>query len=208
MSYREGVSRVVATRVIDAPVGVVWEVFTDVSRRVSALSGVAEVALLTPGPLRVHTRWRETRTDPSGATVTEELVVTSVDPGRSATIALAGTGENQLTYQELLSGAESSRTEKRRNRLAAEFHFRFAMSISALLLAAFAAPFGIALRIRNRAVVFLAGILVMMALYLPLVAVARAFAERGVAPAWVALQAPNVILAAIAAVFIRKVNHP
>ena len=111
----------------------------------------------------------------------------------------ARTGENQLTYEELLSGAESARSDKRRNRLSAEFHFRLAMAISALLLAAFAAPFGMAIRVRNRAVVFLAGVLVMLGLYLPLVAVARTIAERGAAPAWAVLQAPNLILGVVAA---------
>ena len=92
-------SRVVASRVIDAPVGVVWEAFADLSHRACPLSDVEGVELLTPGPLKARTRWRETRTAGSGAAVTEELVIISVDPGRSCTMALAGAVEaNQLTY--------------------------------------------------------------------------------------------------------------
>jgi lipopolysaccharide export LptBFGC system permease protein LptF len=117
-------------------------------------------------------------------------------------------GENQLTYEELLSGAVSSRTEKRSNRLFSEFHFRMAMAIAPFLFAAFAAPFGIALRIRNRAVVFLAGVLVMTGGYLPLVAVGKSLAERGTVPAWAGLQAPNVVLAVVALYFLRKVQRP
>jgi lipopolysaccharide export LptBFGC system permease protein LptF len=117
-------------------------------------------------------------------------------------------GDNQLTYEELLSGAASARTERRRHKLTAEFHFRFAMAIAPLILAAFAAPFGIAFRIRNRAVVFLAGVLVMIGGFLPLVVVARSLVERGAKPAWVYLQAPNLILAGVAWWFLRKVQRP
>jgi lipopolysaccharide export LptBFGC system permease protein LptF len=116
-------------------------------------------------------------------------------------------GENQLTYEELLSGAASARTEKRSHRLSAEFHFRFAMAISPLLLAAFAAPFGVALKIRNRAVVFLAAVLVMIGGYLPLVAVGKSLAERGAKPVWMYLQAPNVILGCVALWFLRRVQR-
>jgi lipopolysaccharide export LptBFGC system permease protein LptF len=117
-------------------------------------------------------------------------------------------GEHQLTYEELLSGAASARTANKRNHLAAEFHFRFAMAVAPLVLAAFASPFGIAMRLRNRAVVFLAGIAVMAGGYLPLVAVARSLVENGAKPAWAFLQAPNVILGAVAFFLFRKVQRP
>jgi lipopolysaccharide export LptBFGC system permease protein LptF len=111
------------------------------------------------------------------------------------------TKESDLSYEELLSEAASPQSVKRSNRLDAEFHFRIAMALSALLFALFAAPFGIAFRLRNRAVVFLAGILIMVVGYMPIVSVGKSLAERGVLPAWAGLQAGNVALLVLAACF-------
>ncbi|MGE5830246.1 MAG: SRPBCC family protein [Micromonosporaceae bacterium] len=87
-------SRVMVTRTVEAPVHVVWEIFTDLSGRGAWLSDVDSVELLTPGSFGPGTRWRETR----GA-VTEELVVAATEPGRSCTITLAGAeASHRLTY--------------------------------------------------------------------------------------------------------------
>jgi lipopolysaccharide export system permease protein len=160
-----------------------------------------------PGSSRVTLELDDIHHSEPGLTVLGVRIETPID--LSALLPpRVRSGENQLTYEELLSGAASARTEKRSNRLSAEFHFRFAMAIAPLLLAAFAAPFGIALRIRNRAVVFLAGVLVMVGGYLPLIVVARSLVERGAKPAWMYLQAPNVILACVALYFVRKIHRP
>jgi lipopolysaccharide export LptBFGC system permease protein LptF len=159
------------------------------------------------GSSRVTLELEDVHNEQDGALVLAGRIEAPIDLS-ALTPLRARTGENQLTYEELLSGAASARTEKRSNRLTAEFHFRFAMAIAPFLLAAFAAPFGISLRLRNRAVVFLAGILVMIGGYLPLVAVARTLVERGAKPGWVYLQAPNAILACVALWFVRKVQRP
>jgi lipopolysaccharide export system permease protein len=125
----------------------------------------------------------------------------------SALTAPGQRGLSDLSYEELLSGTASARSERRRLGLAAEFHFRLAMAISALLLGALAAPLGIAFRIRNRAVVFLAGVLIMTAGYLPLVIVAKTVAERGMVPAWISLQVPNLLLLGAAIALSRKARR-
>lgn len=86
------------TKVIAAPPGVVWEAFTDLARRASPLSDVESVDVLTSGPLTVGTCWRETRVDEAGRTVTEDLVITALQPGQSCTVALVGAESNHLTY--------------------------------------------------------------------------------------------------------------
>lgn len=92
-------SSVTVTRVIPGPVGVVWSVFADPAGRPSWLSEVESVELLTPGDTGPGTRWRETRVDAVGGSVTEELTITDLDPGRSVTITLGGEGEaSHLTY--------------------------------------------------------------------------------------------------------------
>jgi lipopolysaccharide export LptBFGC system permease protein LptF len=117
------------------------------------------------------------------------------------------TKECDLSYEEILSEAATPQPDKRGNRLNAEFHFRIAMSLSPLLFAAFAAPFGIAFRLRNRAVVFLAGILIMMAGYHPIVNVGKRLAEQGVVPAWASLEAGNVALLVMAFWFMRRARR-
>ncbi len=105
------------TRTIAAPTSVVWEIFTDLTKRRTWLSEVERIEILTPGPFGPGTRWRETRrthearhqggatnhgdTRPGvkGRVVTEELVVTSAQPPTCLTMALAGSGStSHLTY--------------------------------------------------------------------------------------------------------------
>ena len=89
---------VAVTRVIAAPVEQVWAAFADLRARAPWLSEVDSVEVLTPGPLALGSRWRETRTDRHGTQVTEELVVAALDPGRACTLALAGADGGHLTY--------------------------------------------------------------------------------------------------------------
>jgi hypothetical protein len=92
-------SRVIVSRVIPAPPGTVWAIFSDLTGRVSWLSDVDSVELLTPGPLAPGTRWRETRVDATGTAVAGELVITDIEDSRSMTMALVGTSElSHVTY--------------------------------------------------------------------------------------------------------------
>jgi uncharacterized membrane protein len=90
----------VVTQVIDAPVGAVWAVFTDLPGRGRWLSEVDDVEVLAATAGRI--RWRETRlvrTGRSVSTVVEDLVLTVVKPGRRCTVALAeDASTNQLCY--------------------------------------------------------------------------------------------------------------
>lgn len=84
-------SRVTATRVISTPVEAVWQVFADLAGRRTWLSEVESVELLTApsAELAIGTAWRETRVD-RGHTLTEDLVIVAVEPGRSCTLGLLG----------------------------------------------------------------------------------------------------------------------
>ena len=91
------------TRVIDAPVDVVWEVFTDLSGRVAWLSEVERV-VRQDSPRPDQARWRQWRVlvDRDGApstVVDEDLVLTTVEPGRTCTVALAASvASDELAY--------------------------------------------------------------------------------------------------------------
>jgi uncharacterized protein YndB with AHSA1/START domain len=92
----------VVTQVIDAPVGLVWEVFTDLAGRARWLSEVDGVEVLATAGLE-GARWRETRrvgTGRSTGLVVEELMLTVVEPRRRCTVALAeDVATNELHYE-------------------------------------------------------------------------------------------------------------
>jgi len=92
-------STVAVTRLIEAPVAVVWRVFTDLTRRREWLSAVTAVEVRTPGPFGAGTVWRETRRMADGGEVTEEFHVReSVAPERFV-VASPGIGADyQMTY--------------------------------------------------------------------------------------------------------------
>ncbi|MFK0253847.1 SRPBCC family protein [Streptomyces sp. NPDC090445] len=73
-----GEPRVVVQREMAAPVERVWRALTDLESMPGVVSGVDAVEVLTPGPFRVGTRWRETRRM-FGRQATEEMYVTVCD---------------------------------------------------------------------------------------------------------------------------------
>ncbi|MFD7627897.1 SRPBCC family protein [Streptomyces sp. NPDC059851] len=68
--------RVVVEREMAASVERVWQALTDLESMPDVVSGVDAVEVLTPGPFRVGTRWRETRRM-FGKKATEEMYVTA-----------------------------------------------------------------------------------------------------------------------------------
>lgn len=69
-------THVAVERWIGAPVENVWRSLTDLESTPEILSGVQSVEVLTPGPFREGTRWRETRRM-LGRTATEDMEVTT-----------------------------------------------------------------------------------------------------------------------------------
>jgi uncharacterized protein YndB with AHSA1/START domain len=92
-------STVRVERTVDATVDRVWAVFTELDARASYLSTVDGVQVVTTGPFDTGTVWRETRTAPDGAELTEEFRVTECVPGRCFTVASPGIGADyRLSY--------------------------------------------------------------------------------------------------------------
>jgi uncharacterized protein YndB with AHSA1/START domain len=92
-------STVAVSQLVDASVGRVWEVFTDVAGRAQWLSTVDGVEVVTGGPFGAGTVWRETRTMSDGEQVTEEFQVEECDPPRRFVVASPGIGaEYRTTY--------------------------------------------------------------------------------------------------------------
>ena len=70
---------------IAAPVERVFHVFTDVEHGAEHVSGIKKIEMLTPGPVGLGTRWRETR-EVLGTTDSAEMEVTSFERNRTYTL--------------------------------------------------------------------------------------------------------------------------
>lgn len=64
---------------VAAPKAQVFELFTDLSRAAERIKAIKRIEMLTPGPLRVGSRFRETRMM-FGKEATEEFEVTELEP--------------------------------------------------------------------------------------------------------------------------------
>jgi hypothetical protein len=71
-------ARLTITKRINAPVEVVFDVASDLAHAAERLRGIEKIEVLTPGPIRVGTRWRETRRM-MGRESTETLEITAFD---------------------------------------------------------------------------------------------------------------------------------
>lgn len=92
-------STVSVTRAMPEPVGLVFQVFTDLAGRPTWLSTVESVEFDGQAPFGTGTRWRETRRLMGGQLVTEELVVAELVPDQLCVIASPGVGADyQMTY--------------------------------------------------------------------------------------------------------------
>ncbi|MBM2617251.1 SRPBCC family protein [Actinoplanes sp. LDG1-06] len=92
-------STVVVTRLIDAPVAAVWQVFTDLHRRRDWLTAVTRVEVRTHGPFGAGTVWRETRGMADGGEVTEEFRVRECEVPERFVVTSPGIGADyRMTY--------------------------------------------------------------------------------------------------------------
>jgi len=92
-------STVAVTRLVTSPVAEVWRVFTDLPSRRHWLSTVTRVEMLTHGPFRAGTVWRETRTMADAAEITEEFRVREcVIPERFVVTSPGIGADYRMTY--------------------------------------------------------------------------------------------------------------
>ena len=92
-----------ASQQINAPAETVWEIITDLPGSPEVISAISSIEVLSePGPFRVGTRWRETRTM-FGREATEVMEVSSLVPGTSYTTVAASHGAH---YESTMSVTE------------------------------------------------------------------------------------------------------
>jgi hypothetical protein len=101
------------TKRINAPVDVVFDVASDLEHAARRIRGIEKIELLTPGPVGVGTRWRETRRM-MGREATETLEITAFDPPRSYTAGCHSCGatmETTFRFTEIGRGSGPAATE-------------------------------------------------------------------------------------------------
>lgn len=79
------------TAAVAAPQGRVFELFTDLPRAAERIQAIKRLELLTPGPLRVGSRFRETRVV-LGKEATEEFEVTEFEPSTRYAVSCVSCG--------------------------------------------------------------------------------------------------------------------
>lgn len=84
---------------INAPADRVFANSIDFEHAPDRISGIDAIEMLTEGPAAVGTRFRETRTI-MGKQATEEMEVTTFDPGRSYTLGCDSCGARYETLVE------------------------------------------------------------------------------------------------------------
>lgn len=99
---------VTVTNMLEAPVGEVFAAFTDLEHSAKYVSGIKGVEVLTPGPFRLGTRWRETR-DILGRRDDAEMEVTAFEKDRGYTITHYKGGVKVDTVFTFVAEGEATR---------------------------------------------------------------------------------------------------
>jgi uncharacterized protein YndB with AHSA1/START domain len=81
----EAMATVKVSSFVAAPVDEVFQLFTDIEHGAAHVSGIKTIDMLTVGPARLGTRWRETR-EIMGVTDSAEMEITSFERNRTYTI--------------------------------------------------------------------------------------------------------------------------
>ncbi|MFG0331454.1 MAG: SRPBCC family protein [Phycisphaerales bacterium] len=95
------------TKRIEAPVEIVFEVFTDLPRAEERISGVKKLEVLSDGPIGTGTRFSETRVM-FGKEASQEMEITDFEPNRGYTVAADSCGCHCRTRFDFLPDGEEA----------------------------------------------------------------------------------------------------
>jgi hypothetical protein len=98
------------TKHVAAPPAVAFSVFSDLEHAVGRVKAISKLELVTPGPVGVGTRFRETR-KMFGKDCTEELQITAYDPGHSYEMSAQSCGAEFRTIFHFVPDGAGTRVE-------------------------------------------------------------------------------------------------
>jgi len=97
---------------INAPADRVFSIASDIPGAANTIKAITAIEMLTPGPVGVGTRWKETRLM-FGKSATETMEVTAFDPPRSYTVEAKSCGAHYvsiITVSPRAAGSEMRMT--------------------------------------------------------------------------------------------------
>lgn len=98
-------ARFSVAKYVDAPPSLVFQLFTDLEHAPERVSGISRLDILTPGPVGIGTRFRESRRI-LGHEATEEMEITAFEPGRHFDVrSRSGGTEYRASYRFSPEGA-------------------------------------------------------------------------------------------------------
>lgn len=98
------------TKDVKAGLDDVFELFSDIPKTAERVRGIERVEVLTQGPVRAGTRWRETRII-FKREATEELEISSLEPNKSYTVQGESCGIQHRTEFRFIPQGEITRVE-------------------------------------------------------------------------------------------------
>jgi ribosome-associated toxin RatA of RatAB toxin-antitoxin module len=111
----------------------VFEVFTDLERGPERIRAIKKIELLTPAPLRVGSRFRETRTM-FGKDATEEFEVVELQPSRLYAVACDSCGVRFGMRFEFVPQAGGTRIDMRVDTQPRTFFAKLMSPLSGLMM--------------------------------------------------------------------------
>lgn len=120
------------TKRIERPVAAVFGVFTDLANAPKRIHGIKKLEVLTPGPVGVGTRFRETRIM-FKREATEEMWITAFEPNRSYSVGGESCGCKFLTEFRFTPEGGGTRVDVEMRTLATTFFAKLMAPLGALM---------------------------------------------------------------------------
>jgi ligand-binding SRPBCC domain-containing protein len=98
------------TKKIDAPTGAVFGLFADFAHTPGRIKAITKLEIVTPGPVGVGTRFKETRVM-FGKDHTEEMQITAFNPGHSYEITCQSCGAEYRTVFRFTPDGDGTRVD-------------------------------------------------------------------------------------------------
>jgi hypothetical protein len=98
------------TKQVAAPPAAVFAVFADLEHAVGRVQAISKLEVVTPGPVGVGTRFRETR-KMFGKDCTEEMQITAFEPGRGYEVTMQSCGAEFRTVFRFVPEGSGTRVE-------------------------------------------------------------------------------------------------
>jgi hypothetical protein len=124
-----------ASTVVAASPDRVFALYTDLEHAPGRCKAIKKLELLTPGPMRKGTRFRETRVM-FGKEASETMEVVEFEPGRSYTVAAASCGSRYLTTFAFRPEGAGTRVDVRFEATPVSFFAKLMSPLSGLMLRA------------------------------------------------------------------------